>query len=58
MNPMNFKTKPLATALGIEVSGLDLRRADADTMVALYRLFVEHSVICFRDQDLEAQAFF
>ncbi|MFT5449626.1 MAG: taurine dioxygenase [Gammaproteobacteria bacterium] len=54
---MNFKTKPLATALGVEVSGLDLRRADARTMAKLYRLFVENSVICFRDQDLEAQEF-
>jgi taurine dioxygenase len=54
---MNFETKPLAKALGIEVSGIDLRRADADTMQRLYRLFVEHSVLCIRGQELEAQDF-
>ena len=54
---MNFQTQPLAKSLGIEVSGLSLTRIDTDTAARLYRLFVEHSVICFREQDLEPQAF-
>ncbi|MCG8544894.1 MAG: TauD/TfdA family dioxygenase, partial [Alphaproteobacteria bacterium] len=54
---MQFETKPLADALGIEVSGIDLRRADKDAAAELYRLFAEHSVICVRDQDLEPQDF-
>jgi taurine dioxygenase len=49
---MRYQAKPLADALGIEVSGVDLCRMDEAEAAALYRLFVDNSVICFRGQDL------
>jgi taurine dioxygenase len=54
---MHYRTRPLADALGIEVSGIDLRRADAGAAKELYRLWVDNSVICFRGQDLDPSAF-
>jgi taurine dioxygenase len=54
---MQYQTKPLADALGIEVSGIDLRRADAGAAAELHRLFVDNGVICFRGQDLDPPAF-
>ncbi len=54
---MQYQTKPLADALGIEVSGADLRRMDEAEAAALYRLFVDNGVICFRGQDLDPAAF-
>ncbi|MEM9682713.1 MAG: TauD/TfdA family dioxygenase [Pseudomonadota bacterium] len=54
---MQYQTKPLSDAVGIEVTGLNVSEADADTSAALYRLFVDNGVICFRDQDLDADAF-
>jgi taurine dioxygenase len=42
----------LAPALGAEVSGIDLRRIDADAAEALRRAWLEHQVIVVRGQTL------
>ena len=42
----------LAPALGAAVSGIDLRRIDADTAEALRRAWLEHQVIVVRGQTL------
>ena len=54
---MHYKTNSLADALGIEITGVDLRRTDDATAAELYRLFVDNSVICFRGQDLDPDSF-
>lgn len=54
---MQYRTNPLADALGIEITGIDLRGADNATAAELYCLFVENSVICFREQDLDPETF-
>ena len=45
--------RPLASALGAEIFGVDLsRRLDEQTVQALREALLEHVVIFFRDQDL------
>jgi taurine dioxygenase len=43
---------PVTPILGAEITGLDLRRADADEMAALQAAFAAHSVLFVRDQAL------
>jgi taurine dioxygenase len=43
---------PTSGGVGAEVKGLDLRRIDAATFVAIDRAWVEHQVLLFRGQSL------
>lgn len=47
-----MKTAPLSPALGVEVTGIDVRSLDDATFDQLRDLFHEHSVMVIRDQDL------
>lgn len=50
--------QPLAGAVGAEVSGVDLARdLDDATVAALRRIWLDHGVIFFRDQDLPPARF-
>jgi taurine dioxygenase len=47
-----IEVRPLAGALGAEVSGVDLRRMDNRTWSEVHQAFLEFHVIAIRDQDL------
>lgn len=48
-----IEVRPLAGALGAEIDGVDLKREQGNrTWSEIYRAFLEHVVIVFRDQDL------
>ena len=48
-----FGVKPMGTALGAEITGLDLAQPFGDnTAQALLNTLGEHGIIVFRDQDL------
>lgn len=54
----NWQVRPLSGALGAEVLGVDLSAdLDADTIAELRRIWLEHLVIFFRDQDLPPAKF-
>src|SRR5258708_30827171 len=45
--------RPLAGAIGAEIAGVDLaRELDADTVAAIRKVWLDHLVIFFRDQEL------
>ena len=53
-----FTVHPVAGALGVEISGVDLSQPVSDeTILALRRVWLEHLVIFFRDQDLSPAQF-
>jgi taurine dioxygenase len=43
---------PSGAALGAEIRGVDLRAVDDAAFAAIYRAWLEHSVVLFRDQHL------
>lgn len=50
---MSLDVRPLSTALGAEVVGLDLTRPLEDAVVAaINAAFLEHQLLCFRSQPL------
>jgi taurine dioxygenase len=50
--------RPMAGALGAEIFGVDLsRELDPDTVAAIRRVWLDHLVIFFRDQDLPPAKF-
>ena len=52
---MGITVSPLSPAFGVEVHGVNLDRGlDADEAATLLRLFDEHSLLIFRDQDISA----
>jgi taurine dioxygenase len=63
LRPMNgighhLTVKPLSGAIGAEIFGIDLRSPVADETIARIRkIWLEHSVIFFRDQDLPPKDF-
>ena len=49
---------PIAGALGAEISGVDLAKdIDDETIAAIRRVWLEHLVVFFRDQELTPQRF-
>jgi taurine dioxygenase len=49
--------EPLAGAIGAVVTGVDLADVDDATVAELRAIWLEHLVVFFRDQDLDADAF-
>ena len=48
-----FDIRPLSSALGAEIVGVDLGRGvDGEQFKAIYRAFLRYQVLLFRDQDL------
>jgi taurine dioxygenase len=53
-----LRVEPVAGALGAEISGVDLSKPlSEDTVQALRRVWLEHLVVFFRDQDLSPAQF-
>ncbi len=50
-----IQVKPLAGALGAQVSGADLRELDDATFAEIHAAWLEHAVLFFRDQDLSPE---
>ena len=47
---------PLSKHIGCEVKGIDLRKPlRPDTISAIYRAWLDHAVLLFRDQDLSQE---
>jgi taurine dioxygenase len=58
MQRVTIEVRQVAGALGAEVLGVDLTRAlDDDQLAALRRVWLEHLVLFFRDQDLTPAQF-
>ena len=47
-----IEVKPIAGALGAEISGVDLRDVDDATFDDIHDAWLEHQVVFFRDQDI------
>jgi taurine dioxygenase len=55
---MSLDVTPLSGALGAEILGIDLaRELDESRAAEIRRLFLEHGVVFFRDQDLSPERF-
>jgi len=50
---MPITVTPTGAALGAEVDGIDLRRITDADFAAVYRAWLEHSVLLFRGQTLD-----
>lgn len=54
---MSLRIEPLTTAIGAEISGLDLARDLSDATIGdIRQALLDHCVIFFRDQDLDVEA--
>ncbi len=42
----------LGDGIGAEITGVDVRALDADGFAKIYRAWLDHNVVCVRDQDL------
>ena len=49
---MTLKITPLSGTIGAEISGIDLRNLSNSEFDAVHRAFLDHAVLCFRNQDL------
>jgi taurine dioxygenase len=47
-----MNVKPIAGALGAEITGIDLRRLTAEDVAEIRKAWLEHLVVFFRDQEL------
>jgi taurine dioxygenase len=52
-----LEVEPLAGAIGAVITGIDLGDLDDVTVAAVRALWLEHLVVFFREQDLDADAF-
>jgi taurine dioxygenase len=50
-----FEVVPAKAALGAEIRGVDLRTIDAATFAQLHRTWLQHVMLVFRGQSLDAQ---
>jgi len=58
MAKSRIDVRPIAGAIGAEISGVDLgKELDEDTVAAVRRAWLDHCVIFFRDQDLPPARF-
>ena len=55
--PGNIDIRPLTGALGAEIFGIDVRKADEATFDLIQKAFLEYSVLVFRDQELDEDEF-
>jgi taurine dioxygenase len=53
----SLEVEPLAGAIGAVITGVDLADVDDVTVAEIRRLWLEHLVVFFRDQELDADAF-
>jgi taurine dioxygenase len=53
----SLEVEPLAGAIGAVITGVDLAEVDDATVAEIRRLWLEHLVVFFRDQELDADAF-
>jgi taurine dioxygenase len=52
-----IRVEPLTGVIGAEIFGVDVKAVDEATFAEIRRAFGEHSVIFFRDQELEPRSF-
>lgn len=52
-----IEVKPIAGALGAEISGMDLRDVDDEIFGEIYDAWLEHQVVFFRDQKLSSEEY-
>lgn len=57
MTANGLRVQPLSGALGAEVSGVDLAAAGDNTIAEIRKIWLDHGVIFFRDQDLPPAKF-
>ena len=58
MAKSKIEVRPIAGAIGAEISGVDLaKELDDDTVADIRRAWLDHNVIFFRDQDLPPARF-
>jgi taurine dioxygenase len=57
MSAADVTVTPIAGALGAEIGGVDLAHVDDATVAAIRAAWLEHLVVFFRDQTLDADAF-
>jgi taurine dioxygenase len=52
-----LKVTPVTETIGAEITGVDLRTVGAEEVAEIRAAWLEHSVVFFRDQPLEPEAF-
>ena len=48
-----MEIRRLGPHLGVEVTGVDVKKLDDETFGAIYRAWLDHNVLCVRGQDLD-----
>ena len=57
MSTNGLHVQPLSGAVGAEISGVDLGAAGSNTIAEIRKIWLDHGVIFFRDQDLPPAKF-